>query len=643
MAEPKSQRWSGRRQSRWTLARITRGIRRHGARALIDCLAVGTTYVLAIAVRTGGRPEVFDPQLAPFAIAAAFGAGLLQVLSNLIFDVYWRDWSAASIEDMVAIAKATALVVAALLGFNLATDAHWIPTGAILAGGSLSLVVEAALHLRPRWPQITRAALGRNSRAERIIVVGAGRLAQLLAADIARGGRDYQVACFVDDDPRKSGSYVRGIRVAGPLSDLPELIDASGASSVVIAIDSPPGSLVRRVMDLTLGKDIRVRRVSGFALLHGDTTALRPLGIEELLARDPVDLTAHGTTEHYSEKRILITGAAGSIGSELARQLVRLSPGPLFLLDTNESGLYGVHQSLGTFAPAEICLGDIRDPEWLQHTFDNLRPQVVFHAAAYKHVPILERTPLPGIGTNVVGTANVLDAVRKHDVERFVFVSTDKAVEPTSVLGYTKRFGELLTLAEGRASGRNHSVVRFGNVLGSIGSAVPLFESQIDRGGPVTVTHPEATRYFMTIEEAVALLIQAGAIARPDDILVLDMGQPISIADLADRMIRLRGLRIPADIQIEFVGLRPGEKLHERLISSQEEATGTEHPRVMRVEQFADARAELASSDALRSAVRAIDERVRQHDAEGAVDILTGVIGVETSRPLGVLRVGDGG
>jgi FlaA1/EpsC-like NDP-sugar epimerase len=614
-----------RRRRPWTASRIAGGIKRYGALALIDWLAVGTTYVLAIAVRTGGRPEVFDPQIAPFAIGAAFGAGILQVFSNLLFDVYWRDWSAAAIEDMVAIVKASTLVVIALLAFNLATDAHWIPTGAILAGGSLSLVVEAALHLRPRWPQIMRAALGRSPDAENLIVVGAGRLGQLLAADITQGGRDYRIACFVDDDPRKTGSYVRGVRVGGRVADLPELIDRYGSSNVVIAIADPPGGLVHRVMDLTDGKDVRVRRVSGFALLHGNTTALRPIGIEELLAREPVDLSTPGTTEHYSNKRILITGAAGSIGSELARQLLRLSPERLFLLDSNESGLHGVHESLGRSSTAEIVLGDIRDAGWLHYTLDQIRPQVVFHAAAYKHVPILERAPLPGISTNVIGTANVLDAVSALNIGRFVFVSTDKAVEPTSVLGYTKQFGELLTLARARELARDYAVVRFGNVLGSVGSAVPVFSAQIDGGGPVTVTHAEATRYFMTIEEAAGLLIVAGALAGPADLLVLDMGDPVSIVELAKRMIRLRGLRTPADIEIRYTGLRPGEKLHEELLSADERATGTPHPRIIRVESTRRS----PSGETLDGAVRAIIDRVGQQDADGALDLLTAVIGVD--------------
>jgi FlaA1/EpsC-like NDP-sugar epimerase len=237
-------------------------------------------------------------------------------------------------------------------------------------------------------------------------------------------------------------------------------------------------------------------------------------------------------------------------------------------------------------------------------------------------VPILEATPLPGLATNVLGTANLLDALREHDIERFVFVSTDKAVEPTSVLGYTKRFGELLTTAHAKQLGRTYAAVRFGNVLGSVGSVVPLFAKQIDEGGPVTVTHPEATRYLMTIEEAVGLLIVAGAIARPADLLVLDMGDPVSILELAKRMVRLRGLRTPADIAITYIGLRPGEKMHEALLASGERAEGTSHPRIVRVSSSSQ-----PAPDMLETAVRAIKDRVESQDAVGALDLIRAVLG----------------
>jgi len=607
-------------------------VKRYGPVAIADFLAVGLTYTAAIVLRTGSPQQVFAPEIEPFSVLVAMAAGVVQVVSNMLFAVYWRDWSAASLEDMVALVKASVLVVVGLLVFNFATEAHWIPTGAVLAGGSLSVFVEAVLHLRPRWADITRAAIGRQRQADSIIAVGAGRLGQLLAADIAHGGRDYRIACFVDDDPRKLGSYVRGIRVAGRVADLAEIIEQYGAATVVIAIANPPGGFIRRVMDVCEPTGARIRRVSGFSLLRADTTPLQPIQIEELLAREPVDLSDPSTLRRYAGKRILITGAAGSIGSELARQLQRLQPSRLYLLDANESGLHAIELALNSPDTAEILLGDVRDRSWLRQVFQSLRPDIVFHAAAYKHVPILERNPLPGIATNALGTANVLECATQFGVERLVFVSTDKAVEPTNVLGYTKRFGEMLTIASATANKRDFAVVRFGNVLGSVGSAVPVFAKQIDQGGPVTVTHPDVARYFMTIEEAVGLLIEAGVLAKSADVLVLDMGQPVSITELAQRMIRLRGLRTPADIEIRFIGLRPGEKLHESLIASDEQAVGTSHPRITRVEQRS-----IRHTDTLTQALRAIDERLGQQDSEGALQVLTAVTVASRGRTSGTL------
>lgn len=603
----------------WTAARIVGGVRRYGPVAVADFVAVTITYALAIALRTGAPQQVLAPTLEPFSVVVVAAAGVLQVLSNVLFAVYWRDWSAAALEDMVALVKATGFVLVALLLFNLGTQAHWIPTLAVLAGASLSFFVQAALHLKPRWSDIARAAFGRPRQAERVIAVGAGRLGQLLAADLAHGVRDYRIVCFVDDDARKVGAYVRGIRVAGRVADLADLVDQYGASTVVLSVAHPPGELVRRVMDIAEQSDIRVRRVSGLDLLRRDTSPLRAIEIEELMTREPVTLVDSVTRATYERKRILVTGAAGSIGSELARQLVALRPERLILLDSNESALHALSLELSDESVA-VVLGDVRDRNWLLQELAPFRPDVVFHAAAYKHVPMLEAFPLAGLATNVLGTANVLDVARAVGVERLVFVSTDKAVEPTSVLGHTKRFGELLTTVAGRDRDHSYASVRFGNVLGSVGSVVPLFAQQIDRGGPVTVTHAEATRYLMTIHEAVGLLIVAGGMAQGGDLLVLDMGDPVSILALARRMIRLRGLRTPSDIEIRYVGLRPGEKLHESLIASNEAAEGTEHPRIIRVKHVG-----ASPSQSLDEAVRAIAARVQDHDAEGALDVLRAV------------------
>jgi len=537
-------------------------------------------YLAAVAFRTGGRLEELGGSDATNTLLLAATIGGVQVFGNVVFDVYWRDWGVAALEDIVAVAKATLLGFATLIVFNLVTNTRYVPTGAAIAGMSFVFVAEVAIRLRPRWPQIIRAALGRNSQGERLIVVGAGSVGRLLASDIAYARRDQRIVSFVDDDPAKQGSYIRSIRVDGDVDDLPGLIEQHSPSLVVIAVAQPNGPLIHRVLAACEGTEVRVRRVSGFSLGRTDTSALREIAIEELLARDPVELDTPEARDYLRGRTILVTGAAGSIGSELCRQLARFEPARLLMLDNNESGLHAV----GTRLPgAELLLQDIRDRPGLWHTINRSRPDVVFHAAAYKHVPILERSPQAGISANVIGTANLLACCAAMNVQNLVFISTDKAVEPSSVLGYTKRFGELLTLATARAANLHYAVVRFGNVLGSSGSAVPVFSDQIDRGGPITVTDPEATRYFMTIREAAGLVIEAGAVAEPADLMVLDMGAPVSILDLAQRMVRLRGLRVPTDIGIEFIGLRPGEKLHEQLFFPFERSEPTRHSRVLRV------------------------------------------------------------
>jgi FlaA1/EpsC-like NDP-sugar epimerase len=563
----------------WTLRRVLRGIARYGVAALLDCAAVFAVYLIAVGVRTGGGAEAPSPS---GAIVLAFVAGVAQVGANAAFNVYWRDWNVVALEDLIAIAKATFIVMCGLLVFNLLSAEHFLPYGAVLTGAGLVLLTEAAIHLRPRWPQIVKAAIARDRQANTLIVVGAGQVGQLLAKDLSEDA-DYRIAFFVDDDQRKLGKYVRGIRVAGTVDDLPLLIAGYRPAAVVIANAKPSSELIRRVVQHCEGTDVRVRAVRGFALGDSDQSPLRTIDIEELLGRDPVDLQLPAAREYLAGRTVIVTGAAGSIGSEIAKQVAAFGPARLLLLDINESGLHELLATLGGDERCEMVLGDIRDRRWLSETFRALAPSVVFHAAAYKHVPIIERSPRPGLMANVIGTRNVLSAATSANVDRLVFISSDKAVQPLNVLGVTKRFGELLTLAYGVRYQRHYCVVRFGNVLASSGSVVPLFTRQLDAGGPLTVTHRDTTRYFMTIREAAGLVIQAGAIASTGDLLVLDMGPAIRILDLARKMIALRGLRTPADIDIIFTGLRPGEKMHEDLLFPQELATGTQHPRVLRV------------------------------------------------------------
>ncbi|TMB62586.1 MAG: polysaccharide biosynthesis protein [Chloroflexi bacterium] len=598
----------------WTLARIARGIRKHALEGLVDALLVAVCYILVTGVRLGGRIDA--PEHTALA-AVALGAGAAQVLMNIVLDVYWRDWSVAALEDLVAIVKASAVVALGLFVFDLVGPDHPIPFSAILPGFGLVVLAEGTLKIRPRWRQIAGAAFGARGK-EGAIIVGAGRTGALLARDLSDGSRGTRVICFVDDDPRKQGTYVRGARVSGTVDDLRSLIETHTPAVVVIAVSDAPSPLVRRVLAATRNTSVRVRAVGGFRLGPSDRGPLRPIDIDELLQREPVRLDAPETRSFLEGKRVLITGAAGSIGSELVRRVLEVAPSAVSLLDTNESGLHDVVAALPAGAPARLLLGDVRDPSELARAIAESRPDVVFHAAAYKHVPILERSPLPGITTNVLGTARLLAALEDADVDAFVFISSDKAVAPASVLGLTKRFGELLTFAYARAHGRRWSVVRFGNVLGSSGSVVPIFTRQIDAGGPVTVTAPEVTRYFMTIPEAVGLVIRAASAARSGDLLLLDMGEPVRIVDLAKQMIWLRGLRTPEDVAITFTGLRPGEKMHEELWLPDELPVATAHARVLR----ASARAEVPPLDVLLRVTERVASAVSAGDERSAVALV---------------------
>src|SRR5439155_24820933 len=348
------------------MLRIGRGLRTYGPEAALDVAGVAVAYATANLLRTGGRFEVLASGEPWGIFVASLGAGLLQVIFNIVFSVYWRNWNFASIEDVLAIARSTILVMGLLLMLDLATDARFMPIGAVLAGGSFVLVVETGLKLRPRWPQILRAAIGRSRATEKLIVVGAGRMGQLLAGDLADGNSAYRIACFVDDDRRKIGSYVRGVRVSGTVDDLPSLIARHRPTFVVVAIASASGAFIRRVVAQCEKTETGVRRVTGFADLQTTRAPLRAIGIEELLGRDPVRFDTPEAKNYLKGQTVLVTGAAGSIGAEISRRLAELRPKELLLLDSNETGLYWLDKRIRSVGEATLLLGDIRDRTWLE-------------------------------------------------------------------------------------------------------------------------------------------------------------------------------------------------------------------------------------------------------------------------------------
>ena len=522
-------------------------------------------------------------QYAQIVLLYGIGAVALQVVVGVITKLYRGRHSVASFEE----AAMLALVV---LGIGLALAIAF----AVFAPPGYPRVVTftvpfAALVLmaagRFMFRTVTRYVQGGHP-TEPVIVYGAGnaglQLGRLLSYD---PDAPYEIVGYIDDDPSKRNLHVSGARVLGGRDHLVEAARARGVTTVIVAIPTADRALMREISGITEDAGLKTLVmpptrdiVSGKVSL----SSLHELDVTDLLGRAQIETNLGEISDYLSGKVVLVTGAGGSIGSELARQVHRFGPKELVMLDRDESGLHGTQLSIfkqGLLDTPNMVLCDIRDEEALDAVFETHKPDVVFHTAALKHLPMLEQYPLEGWKTNTLGTLNVLRVAEKYGVERFVNVSTDKAADATSVLGKTKRLAEELTAHYAERTGRSYLSVRFGNVLGSRGSMLHTFTAQIEAGGPLTVTHPDISRYFMTIPEACELTIQAGAIGRPGDVLVLDMGEPVRILDVAKGLIARSG----RDIKIVFTGLRPNEKMHEVLFSDDEERTPTGHELIGRV------------------------------------------------------------
>ena len=417
----------------------------------------------------------------------------------------------------------------------------------------------------------------------------------MLARDIRQHPEmGMQVIGFVDDDPLKQSLTVRGLPIYGGREKIAQLAASIGIDEVIIAMPGASGSAVREIVEICKEAEVKARILPALSEVITENVGLRhlrPVNINDLLRRDPIETDLAAVYDLVRNKTVLVTGAGGSIGSELCRQIAKARPGKLILLGHGENSIFEIQNELRSqFERGEVKLahivpviGDVRDGARLQQVFAEHKPSVVFHAAAHKHVPLMEANPIDAITNNIVGTHTLLETSLTHNVERFVLISTDKAVNPANIMGVTKRVAELLVQDAAQRSGHPYVAVRFGNVLGSRGSVVPFFKKQIAEGGPVTVTHPEVTRYFMTIPEAVQLVLQAATMGRSGDLFMLEMGEPVKIVDLARDLIRLSGLTPGEDVEIKFTGLRPGEKLFEELYQGHENHIATEHEKILRV------------------------------------------------------------
>lgn len=502
------------------------------------------------------------------------------------FGLYRGVWRFASMPDLVRIVKAVVVGgVASMVVVVLLTRFDLIPRSIFPMYGLLLLLLLGGSRFLYRWMKDYRLYY---PSGKRVLIIGAGRAGEMLVRDLRRDpGRQYEPVAFVDDDQGKRGREVHGLPVVGPCESIPDVVKKWDIEVILIALPSATAKQMRRVVEMCEGTGVPFRAVPRMEdLMSGRAVVrdLREISIEDLLGREPVSLDWQAISAGLSGRTVLVSGGGGSIGAELCRQIARLEPAALVILESSEFNLYAIEMELRRDFPnvaLHARLGDVTDTAAVEYVMKTYRPDVVFHAAAYKHVPMLQQQSREAVRNNVLGTRTLAEAADRHKCAAFVMISTDKAVNPTNIMGASKRVAEIYCQNLARHSATHFITVRFGNVLGSAGSVVPLFRKQIEAGGPVTVTHPDITRYFMTIPEACQLIMQAAAMGRGGEIFVLDMGEPIKIRYLAEQMIRLAGKTPGEDIQIVYTGLRPGEKLYEELFHAQEDLADTGHEKIL--------------------------------------------------------------
>lgn len=562
------------------------------ADVLLMPLAVVISFLLRLDV---SGLEYYRTTVLIFAALAA----VIKPLVFYLFGLYRRYWRYGSANDLVtisAVVTLASLLVGALAYLALPILAFQrVPRSIPFIDWLLSLAMVGVTRIGPRIIAENRllkvsggTRSGRASLAKRVLVVGAGDAGALIVREMQSNPRLGIVPVgLLDDDQIKVGMTIHGVPVLGTRHDIPHLVQDEQVDEVIIAMPSAAGQAIRAVVNVCQAAGVACKTMPAMhELIAGQVSVkqVREVRIEDLLRRQPVETNVAEVGSYLSAAVVLVTGAGGSIGSELCRQIARHRPAQLLLVGHGENSIYHIHLELQEkFSRLSVqpLIADIRDLNGLMAVLERFQPAVVFHAAAHKHVPLMEANVAEAVANNVFGTQTLLQAAEASGVERFVLVSTDKAVNPVNVMGATKRVAELLVQDTARRTGRAYVVVRFGNVLGSRGSVVPLFQHQIAAGGPVTVTHPEMCRYFMTIPEAVQLIVQAAALGQGGEIFVLDMGEPVRVVDLATELIQLSGLRPDLDIKLVCTGLRPGEKLSEELFNQDEKPCPTQHEKIL--------------------------------------------------------------
>jgi FlaA1/EpsC-like NDP-sugar epimerase len=532
---------------------------------------------------------------------------IIKISCFYFFDLYRGMWRYTSISDLMNIIKASSVSSLLIICIILFTHTRFIgfPRSAFIMDWCFTILLISGYRLGIRLyfermsseetpvmktRQLFTLFFKKMTEAKRLLIIGAGDGGEKIYREIQHNARlQYAVVGFIDDDSAKVGRKIHGIPVLGRISDIKKIAKKINADEALIAIPSATSNQMRKILAHCRDSGIKFKTIPGMGeLINGQVTVntIREVDYRDLLGREMIKLDEDKIGSYLNGQCVMVTGAGGSIGSELCRQICRFKPGRIVMYERAESPLYEIdHELKQDFGDIEIIpvLADVREKEQLEKAFETHRPQTVFHAAAYKHVPMLEIQPWKAVDNNIQGTANLIEITNKFNVERFVFVSTDKAVRPANVMGASKRIAEMLIQSQNGCgiSSTKYITVRFGNVVGSVGSVVPLFKKQIQKGGPVTVTHPDVTRFFMTIPEACQLILQAGAMGKGGEIFLLEMGTSIKIVDMAKDLIRLSGFEPEIDIEIEYIGLRPGEKLSEELIIEGEDVIPTSHEKIM--------------------------------------------------------------
>ncbi|MFL7893224.1 MAG: polysaccharide biosynthesis protein [Anaerolineales bacterium] len=593
-----------------------------GDLVLIVASVIGS---FALRLELGPVFVFYLPQMVTMIVVAL----LVKPVVYYSFGLYSRVWAYASIRELKLITAAVSIAsaIVALIIVLLTTLQYYqgFPRSVLAIDWLLSLLAVGGLRFTMRLVAESRSGReGVQGRIKRILIVGAGDAGALVVREMQKNPQlNLDPVCFVDDDPSKQKQRIHDVPVEGTLEDLGRVLDTWFIQEVIIAIPSAPGGVVRQVIDICREKDVPFRTMPGIYELIGgkiNVGRLREVEITDLLRRASVEIDTTLIGSNISGKRVMITGAGGSIGSELCRQIARWGPESLILLGHGENTIFEILVELENNFPSlslHPVVADIRNLDRLSNTVDHFQPQLIFHAAAHKHVPLMEINVEEAVTNNVIGTRNVVEAALNAEIDRLVMISTDKAIRPTSIMGSTKRMAEMLVLDAAHRSGKAYTVVRFGNVLGSRGSVIPLFKQQIANGGPITVTHPDMKRFFMTIPEAVHLVLQAAAMGKGGEVFILRMGEQIKIMQLADDLIRLSGLEPEKDIEIVFTGIRPGEKLSEELWDQWATFEPTTHSDIL---QLVDE--DLLSTAELRQTVNELSFLAGEGEVDAIIRIL---------------------